>query len=285
MSVYDTRAVLFLDLLGFRELIASRKERDILDALTISSENPIPFGANADKNIDFRVTAFSDSIVCSARILGKNNFLPAAYVATYAGRLALEMLTRGILTRGALTVGKLYHQGQTVFGPALIDAYERESRLAQYPHIIVPTKVRGGINMTLSIKLGTDWWLNHYPFREDFDGLHHLDIFGPFFIDHRPPLLKPKRSSSLKSLGPSTARLVNKVCRRKYKDERVSTKYAWMKSYLDDCCTRFGWNSTSSPRNFVDQYRGRNLAAPSSEQTIGQLALSLVPRVSSTETG
>ncbi len=280
MSVYETRAVLFLDLLGFRDLIASRKERDILDALTISAESPIPFGAIVDKGIDFRVTAFSDCIVCSARVLAKGNFLPAAYIAAYAGRLALEMLTRGILSRGAITVGRLYHQDQTVFGPALIEAYELESRLAQYPRIIVPHKVTGRINMTLSIRVGTDWWLNHYPFREDFDGMHHLDIFGPFFIDDRPPSLKPKRTNSLKALGPATTRLVNQLCRRKYNDPRVSTKYAWMRSYLDDCCTRFGWKSTARTRDYIDKYRGRGSGTRSNKKTIGELALSLVPRVS-----
>jgi hypothetical protein len=277
MSIYETRAVLFLDILGFRDLIASRKEKEILDALIVSAKVPIPLGASVDEGLDFRVTAFSDCVVCSARILAKSNFFPAAYVAAYAGRLALELLTRGILSRGAITVGKLYHQEQTVFGPALIEAYELESRFAQYPRIIVPPKVMGQVNMTLAIRVGADWWLDHYPFREDFDGMHHLDIFGPFFIDYRPPSLKPKRANSLKAVGPATTRLVTRLCRRKFNDPRVSTKYAWMKSYLDECCSRFDWKTGVHVRNVLDKYQGRGLGGPSNKKTLGELFLSLAP--------
>jgi hypothetical protein len=246
MPVYEMRATLFLDLLGFRSLIKARREKDILEVLSIPPQ--IEFRNKPVPDFDFQVTAFSDCIVCSARILGRNNFLPAAYIAIYAGRLALEMLARGILVRGAITVGKLYHQGQTVFGPALIEAYELESRVAQYPRIIVPHKVYGRINMSLCVALGVEWFIENEPCRQDFDGIYHLDIFGPFYIHNRPAALRLKTAPLLKHLGPITTRVVRKLCGKQYKDPQISTKYEWLRTYLADCCTRFEWEA-NRPRN------------------------------------
>ncbi|WP_316162874.1 hypothetical protein [Bradyrhizobium sp. SZCCHNRI20481] len=251
MSVYQRRATLFLDLLGFRNLVRNGRESDIIDALNVSAHSQIQYKDAAMSDFDFRVTAFSDCIVSSVRLLARNNFMPAAFLASYGGRLALEMLTRGILVRGALTVGNLYHVEQAVFGPALIEAYELESQFAQYPRIVVPRKVYGNLNISLSITMGVEWFIEHPPCREDFDGMFHLDIFGPFYIDSRPRTLTLKNSRSIEDLGGVTTRLVRKLCKPKYKDHRISTKYEWLRYYLEDCGNRFGWKVGGRPRNAI----------------------------------
>lgn len=258
--LYTRRAVLFLDLLGFRNLVNTGKGSEIVEALRLSEASGVQFKDGTPSDIDFRISAFSDCVVCSAKLIAKNNLLPASAVASYAGRLALEMLSRGILVRGAITIGNLFHDDHTVFGPALIDAYELESQVALYPRIIVPSKVFGGINMSLSIIFGVEWWMQHQPFCEDFDGIYHLDIFGPFFMDERPVTLRVKTKCSLERLGPITSRLVKRVCRTRHKDPRIATKYEWLRHYLDECCERFGWEKSGHPRNPVHR-RVRELKA------------------------
>jgi hypothetical protein len=237
MAIYEQRATLFLDLLGFRSLIQGRREKDILDSFKTLSKFAAQY---EDFDIDFQSTAFSDCVVCSTKIFARNNFMPAAVLSKYAGQLALELLSKEILVRGAITVGKLYHRGSVVFGPAMVEAYELESVFAQYPRIVVSEKVFGKINMSLAVTQGAEWWMGHMPFRQDFDGMKHLDVFGPFFINQRPQILRTKKPT-IENLGAPTRRLVTKICRRRQADLRISAKYEWLKSYFVDCCGRFGW--------------------------------------------
>ncbi len=249
MPVYEKRATLFLDILGFRSLIAAGRESDILSTLDIMPALNVQFEDASTKDVDFQSTTFSDCVVCSAKILARNNFMPAAFIALYAGALALHLLSKGILVRGAITVGELYHSDNVVFGPALIEAYELESKLAHYPRIIVPDKVYGRINLSLAVLRGADWFVQNQPFRSDFDGIHHLDILGPYFAYQRPRKLKIKDSVKLEDLGHVTTRIVSKICRANYKDPRISSKYEWLKSYLEDCCSRFDWKTPRFTKN------------------------------------
>jgi hypothetical protein len=259
MPVYEKRATLFLDLLGFRSLIENKREKDILRILNLLPDAGLQFKEASSSDVDFQCTTFSDCIVCSAKMLARDNYMPAALLALYAGWVALELLAKGILVRGAMTVGDLYHHEGTVFGPALIEAYELEAKHAQYPRIIASWKLQGKINTSLAIVRGTEWFVKNQPFRADFDGIYHLDILGPFFVHQRPRSLRLKDSVKLENLGAATTRLVTRICRARlrHKDPRISSKYEWLRSYLEDCCDRFGWDSPRFPRS-----RGYRRPAP-----------------------
>lgn len=242
--IYEKRAVLFLDILGFRDLVGARRERDILKALDVSPQIIGKFKESFPSGSDFQMTMFSDSIVCSLPIHVPRNYLPAACLIECAAQVALQMLADGILVRGAISVGALYHRDHTVFGPAMIRAYELESKLAQYPRIIVPPEVYGPTNLSLLGLLGPEWFIAHELFRRDFDGIVHLDILGPHFSVYRPSCLQLKnKKKSFVDLGPVTERLINKLCAKPHDEPRVATKYDWLRSYFVDCCTRFGWRT------------------------------------------
>ncbi|PDZ55088.1 hypothetical protein CON15_23105 [Bacillus cereus] len=51
--------------------------------------------------------------------------------------IQLEMMRKGILMRGGLAVGLLCHNDNIVYGPAMVEAYELESKLAIYPRVVV----------------------------------------------------------------------------------------------------------------------------------------------------
>jgi len=245
MNIYENRAVAFIDILGFRSLIRQRKERDILDVLSTPPSFDDMFRTMSSSELDFQVTRFSDSIVCSMRIPHRKNLGAGLFVAAYAGHLALEMLAKGILVRGAITAGQLYHREDIVFGPAMVDAYELESKHAHYPRIIVLDKLAGAINLSTMVGFGAEWWIKHQPFRRDFDGVFHLDILGAFYIGFRPDALRLQSKRPIEDLGPVTARAIGKICRQKHKDPRISTKQAWLASYLADCCKRYAWRRPS----------------------------------------
>ena len=49
----------------------------------------------------------------------------------------MRLISNDILCRGAVTYGKLIHTKEMIFGPALVQAYETESKAALYPRIIL----------------------------------------------------------------------------------------------------------------------------------------------------
>jgi hypothetical protein len=51
--------------------------------------------------------------------------------------LCFTIMERGYLVRGAVTVGKLFHNGDFCFGPAMNKAYLDQETLANYPRIII----------------------------------------------------------------------------------------------------------------------------------------------------
>jgi hypothetical protein len=61
-------------------------------------------------------------------------------ILTAGIRLIVDLLHMGFLTRGAIVVGDLFHRDNVIFGPALLEAYQIESREAFYPRIIVSNK-------------------------------------------------------------------------------------------------------------------------------------------------
>ena len=46
-----------------------------------------------------------------------------------------------VLVRGSIAHGELYSDQRILFGPALVEAYQREEKLARYPRIIIPKHI------------------------------------------------------------------------------------------------------------------------------------------------
>jgi len=47
----------------------------------------------------------------------------------------------GVFVRRGISIGPLYHDTNVVFGPALVEAYKLESRIAKFPRILVSDQV------------------------------------------------------------------------------------------------------------------------------------------------
>jgi len=165
---YENRLVLFVDILGFKNIVnRSVTDRSLLEFVheCISSLSGSTIETKTYKNIPWvpvnkedegahiitpnhpefdqrtrdkwpiSVTHFSDCIVMSAKAdtNGSCNLLMRT-----ATDLLYSFFERGILLRGGITVGKLIHESSGVlFGPALVEAYELESNEAKYPRFVV----------------------------------------------------------------------------------------------------------------------------------------------------
>ena len=135
---YQNRVVCFFDILGFRDLVNkeflkdSTKSEKIYEAFEFINtfyQDEIPDEFNPSKQITF----FSDSVVIS--------FVPDdpdtifSTIATIQ-ILLLNLANRGIVMRGGISVGQLFHDSKYIFGPAFIEAYDIESKIAKFPRII-----------------------------------------------------------------------------------------------------------------------------------------------------
>ncbi len=142
---YIKAFVSFVDILGFRQIIADKRPIEIntlLDAVGFFSSQPelrrAPYSKT--KNLPM-VLQFSDSII-RIQPLDQNDENISA-MDLFDGELSSLLLAQGnlacngVLLRGGLTFGDVCVQKNRVFGPAFNKAYHLESSLARYPRIIV----------------------------------------------------------------------------------------------------------------------------------------------------
>lgn len=92
--------------------------------------------------------------------------------------VSFELANKGFLTRGGVSIGKLIHNSEYIFGPALVEAYETESKKANFPRIIVNKDV---------IKNGLDFRKNINSEKDENESIMNIlsmDDDGLYYIDY-----------------------------------------------------------------------------------------------------
>ena len=145
---YENRIVCFMDILAFKELIKStiKDDAEVLDRTElIKSLFQIMISELENKGLKIelengvsddvvKVTHFSDSIVLSVSLREESALFNTLNLLQF---FLLELLRYKIFIRGGIAIGKLYHDGNTIFGPALNKAYFLENKIAKYPRVII----------------------------------------------------------------------------------------------------------------------------------------------------
>ncbi|SDM43353.1 hypothetical protein [Sediminibacillus halophilus] len=167
---YKEKILVFFDVLGFKNLIMNKyknqpeKIEDILTTMHLLSE--------PDYKSD--VIVFSDSVINILDLKPIFNDYGqkfSDYLNVIIDRIAaiqINMLTHfGILIRGSIVIGNIKYNSDKglLFGQALINAYELESKYAIYPRILIDetvVKVIDGDTDQLNIT-------------RDFDGQYYID--------------------------------------------------------------------------------------------------------------
>jgi hypothetical protein len=139
-NAYENRIILFLDFLGFKEIV-ERTEADrqylhnLLDAIDLLHQVARD---DAELSKSQRITTFSDSVVLSYAVDEESAVF---YLLTDVTFAIIDLAIKGFIVRGAITLGKLIHTNKYLVGPAMIHAYELESKVAKYPRVLVDAKL------------------------------------------------------------------------------------------------------------------------------------------------
>lgn len=172
-TVYENRVVAFVDLLGFRELVAlsalhpeaaehihtfliNLQQQRVMDDLyggiptlgldgtkELKPARDLPDAENQflelKKHWPIEITQFSDSLVLSCKA---DDGATCVMLLEFLAKLTLGAFQLGFLLRGGVTMGLLTHkEAGPLFGPAFIEAYALESKRAEWPRIIVEQAV------------------------------------------------------------------------------------------------------------------------------------------------
>jgi hypothetical protein len=136
---YQQRLVLFLDFLGFRDIIKDSEENPGKISSVVAAIDHIKQVTDEREFYpDQHVTQFSDSLVVSYPILDRSAVLE---LLIDIGFCVVDLVGRGFLVRGAVTAGPLLHTDSHLFGPAMVRAYEMESEHAKHPRVIVDESI------------------------------------------------------------------------------------------------------------------------------------------------
>lgn len=233
---YEDRIVAFIDILGFAEKIkVTEKEDEPMEseAMLRNLSEAIRFfqikikKAIEESELPPRTIAsmFSDTIVVS---IPKAESEGVLYLFELLKELQINLLMKDILLRGGIVHGKLVHTEQLIIGPALINAYNLESKSALYPRIVIDPRVlylyirnNGEINKNIRLK-DYDY---HLTFTEDFDGTSYVDYFNS--VDEYVAM---KNSSAYFA---KMNEIIKKGTSRNTKDIGIRMKYMWMKKKLE----------------------------------------------------
>jgi hypothetical protein len=192
-QAFERRYTLYFDFLGTRNALSTwqvKRLHEFVDLLRslVAMRGPQEIDGKPREDgaytlsIRPEVSTFSDHIVLSYPELGGDDErfwemvgpLWVEFICRDCLRLlspiAEKALRQGLLLRGGLTVGELFHDGDVVFGDALVEAHEIESKAAKNPRVVVSASV---------ISQFKDGPAAHPDILlQDGDGLWHLNYFA-----------------------------------------------------------------------------------------------------------
>ena len=177
---YEDRLIIYIDILGFSSFINYTSETRVNSPNKILRINNFlnlikKFFTINDITLSKtrQVTSFSDLIVISINLNEIENIDLEIKDIFF---LLLTSYLNGFLLRGAITYGKLIHTENAIFGPGLINAYEKERTIAKYPRVIIDDVI---ISDLLDLEKMSKLPQNCRDFiLRDFDGLFYIDIFN-----------------------------------------------------------------------------------------------------------
>src|ERR1035437_1529526 len=218
---YEQRVILFLDFLGFKEIVEKTTTDPKRLAALLRAIRFVTVLKPDEADIGKQVSQFSDSVVVSYPVSETSSVFTLVYDVAL---LIIDLADAGFLVRGAITFGLLIHADEYLVGPAMLRAYEMESKEAKYPRVLIDPRI---------VKIA---WKYHAPQNSpkvEADYVRDLmtkDDDGKFFYDyiswHSVVSEAGIRAGGYDTYLANIGRLVKRGLRNK--DAHVKEKYLWL---------------------------------------------------------
>lgn len=180
-------AVLFIDLLGVRQMNRSRRVAAHLVALESAVTGMYRDFLQPDS--PWPAAFFSDTLVLAAPVVRNNEEAAIGGLVIQAAWLQLNLMTAGFFARGGLSLGRVYIRDGLVFGPALVEAYELESRMAVNPRVVLGPSVVASQRADLSFWADPRFSPQASLLLCDDDGHTFINYLGLLFDEPDDPVL------------------------------------------------------------------------------------------------
>ena len=245
--------VAFLDFLGATEKMKSEEESDVFlqEIYTVYSfANHVLEKTEEKRDKKLKVKIFSDNIFIAEEIEEPQDPQKLYDIYTEVEQFSLivycEALLSKNLMRGAISMGKLYMDDTFVFGEALINAHDAESKIANYPRIVVDKSI----------------WSNfELP---DHEGLVRHDADGELYLS--PFWGVPKISEYDRLKANILLFAIRQIIEAEYWDlfkknqKVVLPKYYWLANQFNEYCRQNDFT------HFIDLDKAENrIAKPESK--------------------
>lgn len=238
-SAYRPAVVTFVDILGFRELVATRSAGDIRRIIDLVRRFGAPDTAEDDVFETTRAVAFSDSII---RVRAFDTPYPSG--ALFHELLDLvhmqaELVPYDVLLRGGVSVGEVHLDGDIVFGPGFTRAYDLESQFANFPRIVV------GPEAFQALRSDRRLVADHHDVEDEIlyqrnllrrgdDGFWFVDYLYAVQFEVDEPVMYPRLLQDHRSLIIARANAAAP-------SSRVLQKHLWLARYHNSVCERVGF--------------------------------------------
>ena len=137
--------------------------------------------------------------------------------------IQVALVRNEMLCRGAVVRGKLFHTSKILFGPAMNDVYILESKVANYPRVILEESIINTGALAHAKHHGEEFERESILklLSRDGDGLYYIDYLTKAQNEIDEPL----------EAYPGYVSLLRKIIARGLKnaDPSVRAKYFWMK--------------------------------------------------------
>lgn len=231
-KTYERRIVAFIDIMGFKNHI-NKTERDpkyakkLLEVMQgiVEIKNDNDKGILGLKKYGKEVSIFSDCIVISYPLSFEGGLF---HILIDIVHIQIELLFSDVILRGGISIGDIYHKDQIVFGPAMVEAYYLESKIAKYPRIVLKNKtIIDGILETLpdrhTIEMESEY-ISSLLKVDKKDNICYLDILSQSdefdeievyfeFLDKLKSIIETELKTNI--------------------DGRVVEKYKWLRKYYN----------------------------------------------------
>lgn len=223
----ETSLVVFLDILGYRDLITEGPEQETLTRLRSVVDRTYQHlrGSGGPLGSDerfYEIKTFSDNIIIGCPCSDDFEF-ELGYILSGASYFQLQMALANFFVRGAITFGNLYIDENIIFGSALIEAYREENEVAANPRIILSQSMESYIREHIG------YYQSHLYRRIycDTDRRYFLNYLEILLID-------PARID--RALLMQHRNIIERNLDRYQAEPKIRSKYVWVARYHNYFC-------------------------------------------------